>query len=112
MVVVGILRMETLFTGLAKWFNKLETCVHQLKTKITAVFEPKQKTKTEVKVTLPRANFGLNILFHFTIPLTLFRPGFENPYSGQGGAEKTPPWKIDLKVSDQKYFVHSQVYIY
>ena len=23
--------------------------------------------------------------------LTLFRPGFENPYSGQRGAEKTPP---------------------
>jgi hypothetical protein len=39
-----ILRLETLFKGLEKWFNKLETLVHQVKTKTAAVFKTKQKT--------------------------------------------------------------------
>jgi hypothetical protein len=60
--------MEILFRGLKKWFNKLETCVHQVKTKTDAVFST--KTKTEIKVTKPRSNYMLNVVLHFTLLLT------------------------------------------
>jgi hypothetical protein len=52
MTVAAILSLETLlvFTGLEKWFNKLETLVHQEKTKTVAVFNKNKKTKTEVNV--------------------------------------------------------------
>ena len=39
----GDLMLETLFTGLENWFNKLETLVHQVKTKTAAVFMLQQE---------------------------------------------------------------------
>jgi hypothetical protein len=47
MAVAEILRLETVFTWLKKWFNKLETLVHQVETKTVAVFKPKQNNKKQ-----------------------------------------------------------------
>ena len=82
MDVAVILMLETLFTGLEKWFNKLEnqcsqagdigssswdrnSCGFFLETK-------KIKINTCWIIPLYQANFGLNIVFHFTLPLRTF----------------------------------------
>ena len=69
--------------------------------------------KISVDFPVPYLNQAIQCIKSKKSVKTLFRPGFENPYSGQGGgAEKTPPWKIDHGVSDQNSFSHSQLYIY
>ena len=45
--VAVILMLETLFTGLEKWFKKLETLVHQVKTGTVPVFSQNKKTKNK-----------------------------------------------------------------
>ena len=53
--VAEIIMLEKLFIGFEKWLNKLETCVHQVKTETAAVLN---KTKQKSEVSKPRANFG------------------------------------------------------
>ena len=56
MAIAAIWRLEIQFTGLENWFNKLETCVHQVKTKLLRYFNQnkKHKTKTKVNITKPK----------------------------------------------------------
>ena len=68
--------------------------------KIKVMIEPEleSKTRTDMEASIIRllreSWLDQTTEIHnitFTFILTLFRPGFENPYSGQGGAEKAPP---------------------